>query len=220
MGEPGRRGRQADDNGRPPESASFEAARVGSRRRLQPSVFVVGFLAVLAGLVAVSVGGRGPAAASALPLALASAALTDVAPPPATPTTRPRPAPTPRIDRTDQGPVVTTAPGAFQLLARRQTGAMFVHGDVFVPRVTWVYVSLQDDTGDVGGWASVSVPGAAGPGEGDGPTLRFDVELPVPDRFSSRVWLSANAYDADGSLIATVRLGVPAILRPRIEFEP
>jgi hypothetical protein len=220
MRQPGAGGGQPDDRGRAPESASFDAARVGGGRRVQPSVFVVGFLALLGGLIAVSVGGRGPASASAPPAAVASTSPSRIAPPAATPTVRPRPMPTTIDVRTEPGPVVTSPPGAIELLARRQAGAMFVHGDVFVPRVTWVYVSLQDDTGDVAGWASVSVPGAAGPGKEDGPTLRFDVELPVPERFAGRVWLSANAYDADGALIATVRLGVPAIVRPRIEFEP
>jgi hypothetical protein len=104
--------------------------------------------------------------------------------------------------------VVTSPPGVIQLVARRQVGAMFVHGDVFVPRVTWVSVSLLDDGGNVAGWASVSVPGAAGPGQSDGPTLRFDVELPVPEAFAGRLWLDANAYDADGALIGSVRLEV------------
>ena len=27
----------------------------------------------------------------------------------------------------------------------RESASMFVHGDVFVERVTWVFVSLQDD---------------------------------------------------------------------------
>jgi hypothetical protein len=75
--------------------------------------------------------------------------------------------------------------------------------------VTWVFVSLQDDSGRVAGWASVSVPGAAGPGNGDGPTLRFDVELAVPAGFEGRLWVQANAYDAAGTQIASSRLDLP-----------
>lgn len=199
--------------GRAPESASFETARVGARRT-RPPLFVFGFLAVIGALVVAGVGGRGPAGPTgAPPVAVASPSAGQVRGPVlATP---PRvifpggslgasPPPSP-----DAAPILTSEPGPIQIVARRHPETIFIHGDVFVPRVTWVFVSLQDDAGRVAGWASVSVPGAAGPGVGNGPTLRFDVEVAVPVGYEDRLWIQANAYDADGAQVASTRLEVP-----------
>ena len=192
--------------GREPESASFETVRVGVLRT-RPPYFVLGFLVVIAALVVVGVGGRGPTTpTNAPPVAAASPSPTPApaAPTPAPPVVFPRPAASP-----DAAPILTSGPGPIQIVARRHPETMFVHGDVFVPRVTWVFASLQDDDGRVAGWASVSVPGAAGPGAEDGPTLRFDGEVALPDGYEGRLWIQANAYDADGAQVASSRLEVP-----------
>jgi hypothetical protein len=102
------------------------------------------------------------------------------------------------------GPQMTSDPGPIQLSARRQPNSVFVHGDVFVADVTWVFVSLQDARGRVAGWASVSVPGAAGPGTDGGPTLRFDVELAAAYvNFPGALALQATAYDGSGRAVAS-----------------
>jgi hypothetical protein len=204
--------------GREPESAPFEAIRVGARRT-RPPFFVFGFLAVIAALVVVGVGGRGPAGrgpagpTSAPPVAVDSASLGPVRGPVlASPPRGVLPGASPgasTVASPDAAPILTSGPGPIQIVARRHPETMFIHGDVFVPRVTWVFVSLQDDAGRVAGWASVSVPGAAGPGVGSGPTLRFDVEVALPDGYEGRLWIQANAYDADGARIANTRLEVP-----------
>lgn len=202
----------APRSGRAPETASFETARVGARRT-RPPLLVIGFLAVIAALVVVGVGGRGPAGpTSAPPVAVDSAGTgnpgpTVASPPPVIfPGTSPGVLP-PEMPRA--APILRSEPGPIEIVARRHPETMFIHGDVFVPRVTWVFVSLQDDEGRVAGWASVSVPGAAGPGVGSGPTLRFDVEVAVPDGYEDRLWIQANAYDADGAQVASTRLEVP-----------
>lgn len=197
--------------GREPESASFDTARVGVGRT-RPPFFVLGFLAVIAALVVVGVGGKGPAQApSAAPVAVDSPSVG-----PSDRTASPPPVIFPGASAggspdasPDAAPILTSGPGPIQIVARRHPETMFIHGDVFVPRVTWVFVSLQDDEGRVAGWASVSVPGAAGPGIGNGPTLRFDVEVAVPDGYEDRLWIQANAYDADGAQVASTRLEVP-----------
>ncbi len=202
--------RRATSESRPsrePESASFETVRVGARRT-GPPFFLVGFLVIIGGLVAVGVGGRPPAIAPTAPPVAAgspgSSTFDGVLPtPPAVVFRDPRASP-------DAAPIMTSGPGPIEIVARRHPETMFVHGDVFVPRVTWVFVSLQDDDGRVAGWASVSVPGAAGPGLGSGPTMRFDVEVALPDGYDDRLWIQANAYDADGAQVANVRLEVPA----------
>lgn len=198
--------------GREPESASFEAVRVGARRT-RPPLFVVAFLLGIGGLVAVGVGGRGPAAnPSAPPVAAVSPGVSPASTGAPTGPAVFLPGGSPRATPAaspDAAPILTSGPGPIEIVARRHPETMFVHGDVFVPRVTWVFVSLQDDDGRVAGWASVSVPGAAGPGVGNGPTMRFDVEVALPDGYEGRLWIQANAYDADGAQIANVRLEVP-----------
>ena len=194
--------------GREPESASFETARVGANRA-RPPLFVLGFLAVLAAIVVVGVGGRGPAQpSSAPPVAIDRASVGPAEPTIASSPPLVFPLASP-VASPDAAPILTSGPGPIQIVARRHPETMFIHGDVFVPRVTWVFVSLQDDDGRVAGWASVSVPGAAGPGVGNGPTLRFDVEVAVPDGYERRLWIQANAYDADGAQVASTRLEVP-----------
>lgn len=185
-------------SGREPESASFAAVRVGGRRGWPPA-FILGFVAVLVAVVAVGVGGRTPASPTFAPVALDSPSAVPIV---ATAE------PTPSGFAHGPAPFVTSGPGQIELQARRRPESVFVHGDVFVARVTWVYVSLRDDAGRVAGWASVSVPGRAGPGVGSGPTLRFDVELAVPEGFSGRLWIVANAYDDSGVLIGSTRIGV------------
>lgn len=218
MRQGGPAGMQPEGRGRPPEHAEFEAARVGgSRRSRAPLVAVLGFVVVLGAIVAVGVGGRAPAGATSVLAGgarpSASVAPSVVVPTPAEATTPPRPSAMPAA------PLLTSGPGPIQLLAQRGGGGMFVHGDVFVPRVTWVYVSLSDDVGNIAGWASVSVPGAAG-GRGAGPTLRFDVELALPAAYDGRLWISANAYDDVGTLIAGSRIEVPTARQPPAQLEP
>ena len=199
--------------GREPESASFETVRVAVRRT-RPPFFVFGFLATVAALVVVGVGGQLPAGpASASPGAVDAASAGAAGPSALAPTPRlpfpgasgdPLPVGSPGVAQ-----ILTSGPGPIQIVARRYAQGIFVHGDVFVPRVTWVFVSLQDDEGRVAGWASVSVPGAAGPGVGNGPSLRFDVEVAVPDAYDGRLWIQANAYDANGERVASTRFPVP-----------
>jgi hypothetical protein len=160
-------------------------------------------------MVVVGVGGQAPGSS---PAAAAAASLTPVAGTFAheSPEREPRlvpgfaASPSPAM-----APIVSSFGGPIELKARRHPETMYVHGDVYVEKVTWVFVSLQDRSGRVAGWASVSVPGAAGPGVGEGPTLRFDVEVAIPsEEFQGTLWIQANAYDSSGTLIATTRLGV------------
>ncbi len=105
----------------------------------------------------------------------------------------------------------TSEPGPVSIQASRHPSTVFVHGDVFAPQVTWVYVSLQSLDGQIGGWASVSIPGAAGNGRDHGPALRFDVELAIPTQLAAGVLLvQANAYDAAGGLVGSTRVRLAA----------
>jgi hypothetical protein len=121
----------------------------------------------------------------------------------------------------DRAPIVASDVDApITLRIRRHPETMFVHGDVFVPGVSWVFVNLVNDEGRVAGWTSVSVPGGTAPVEGRRPSLRFDVELALPEWASMRLWVQAIAYDTSGAIAATERLGVladggPAIEEPR-----
>ena len=210
-----------DRRERPLESAAFETARVGGRRAPVPFV-LLGSLAVLAAIVGVGVGGRGtPAATFAAPAAVASAsarpseaAPSETAPNPGPPTARAAPAtPMPAV-------IATSGPGPIELSASRRAEGVFVHGDVFVPKVTWVYVSLRDALGRTASWASVSVPGAAGAAPGTGPSLRFDVDLAVPAGYDGPLALFANAYDSKGLLVGSTQLDLAVLVRPREQLEP
>ncbi len=193
---------------REPEGATFEAIRIGERRG-RPPMFVLAFAAVFAGLVAVGLGTRSPAGGTAVfgsPATLASGTRT----PAPVSSTRGSPfGPGSPLFSPDMAPVVTNGGGSIVLHARRHPETMYVHGDIFVKGVTWVFVSLEDASGRIAGWASVSVPGAAGPGVDDGPTLRFDVELAVPPELNTgSLWIQVNAHDSASKLIATTRLEI------------
>jgi hypothetical protein len=105
------------------------------------------------------------------------------------------------------GPEMSSAPGPLQLVAQRQLDSVFVHGDVFAPGVTWVYLSLKDPSGRIAGWASVSAPGGVGSRDDDGPTMRFDLQLAAPDaNFPSPLELVATAYGKDGATLASASI--------------
>ena len=192
---------------RAPEGATFEAIQIRGRRQ-RPPIVVLAFAAVITGLVAVGLGTRSPGggpAALGSPVALASGLRT-----PAPVASRGIvPGPSSALSSPAMAPVVTSGDGPIVIQARRHPETMYVHGDVFVERVTWVFVSLQDASGRVAGWASVSVPGAVGPGVDDGPTLRFDVELAIPSHLNSgSLSIQVNAHDSDGKLVAKTRLEI------------
>lgn len=205
---------------RAPEGATFDAVRIGGRRH-RPPIFVLAFAAVITGLVAAGLGTRSPGVSPATlgsRVALASGLRT----PAPVASRRIVPGSSSRLSSPGMAPVVTSAAGPIVIQARRHPETMYVHGDVFVERVSWVFVSLQDASGRVAGWASVSVPGAAGPGVDDGPTLRFDVELAIPSHLNSgSLAIQVNAHDSDGKLVAKTRLEIdrdgrgPASAAPR-----
>ena len=191
---------------RPTEGAAFDLEQLEGGRRQRPRVLASGFIVVLGLVVGAGVIGRLSAGAFpstgeniALTSSPASVLASDVA---ATPPIGPAfPA--------DTGPLLSSGPGDLELLAKRHAETIFVHGDVYPAGVTWVFMSLRDDTGQVGGWASVSVPGAAGPAASGAPTMRFDVELAIPASFDANMWVQALAYDARFGLIASARVDAP-----------
>lgn len=183
--------------------------------RRRPPIVALAWIGVLAGVVALGLSGRAPdesdvgAAVTAGPTALdvGSVLLFPAASGAPIPRASFRPA-----------PVISSQPGRpVSLEIQRHTESLFVHGDVNVAAVTWVFVSVTGEDGHVAGWSSVSVPGGVGPGQDHRPALRFDVEIPVPDWASMVLWVQATAYDATGRVVGTERLGVdrdggPAIL--------
>jgi hypothetical protein len=196
-------------SGRPPESASFETARVGSSRGARPPLLAVAFIVVLGTVVAVGISGRltpGPFPVAAENQALAASPTATVAPPALpTPPAGGRP-----LFPADTGPIYTSPPGKMVVQAKRHPQTIFVHGDVDAARITWVYVGVLDDEGRVAGWTSVSLPGAAGPNKFGGPTMRFDVELAIPVDFQGRLWVRAQAYDSSGKVVASTNVEIPA----------
>jgi hypothetical protein len=201
------------NGGREADGAVFAAERVARRHDRTP-ILVAAILLTIGGLVVAGFdregsGGPGGLAAVASPPASVRAPGPGGGP---NPTVAPAGTWVPNSPDVspDSAPILTSPPGAITLKARRHPETMFVHGDVFVERVTWVFVSLHDEASRVVGWASVSVPGAAGPGVEGGPTLRFDVELLLPEYALGEIlWIQANAYDVGGGMIASTRLEAP-----------
>jgi hypothetical protein len=160
---------------------------------------------VLAGAVGLGLSGRSPGEAGAGPATTAAFAAGTPEP-----TIRQIPTQTP-VERIPlpPAPVITSQPGGpISLQIQRHTESLFVHGDVNVAAITWVFVSVIDDDGQVMGWSSVSVPGGVGSGRDHGPALRFDVEIPMPDWAINRLWVQATVYDATGRIVGTERLGI------------
>jgi hypothetical protein len=194
------------DGGRAPEHADFAASQVDGRRR-RPSMALLGWVAVLVGVVGLGLSGRsGDTAAGPLAATDSSTAVprpsaeSTVAPPPTRSVVPPRFEP-------DGFPIATGAPGPIQIQATREPSTVYVHGDVFAQQVTSVFVGLQSLDGQVGGWASVVIPGAAGDGRDHRPALRFDVELAVPTGLATGVLVvRANAYNADGRLVGSTNV--------------
>jgi hypothetical protein len=204
---------------RAPEGATFEAIRIGGRRQ-RPPIFMLAFAAVITGLVAVGLGTRSPGGG---PAALGSpvALTTPLRTPTAVPSRAIVPGPSSGLSSPDRAPVVTSGDGPIVIQARRHPETMYVHGDVFVERITWVFVSLQDASGRVAGWSSLSVPGALGPAVDDGPTLRFDFELAIPAHLNSgSLSIQVNAHDSDGKLAASTRLEIDRDGRELASAEP
>jgi hypothetical protein len=187
--------------GREPERAEFAVDRVRGGSRWSPFA-VAGLAAVLMGMIGIAVGSRlAPTPPAVPPVAVAATTPTPLA-------VTPAPLPTVAYLRVPIVPVQTSDPASagIRLEVQRQRTGMFVHGDVYVAKVTWVFVSIRDPSGTVTGWASVSVPGAAGPGHRGGPTMRFDVELAVPAAFAGPLTIQATAYDGTGRVIGATQL--------------
>jgi hypothetical protein len=118
------------------------------------------------------------------------------------------PAATPRATR-GMAPVVRSEPGSpIELTIRRHPASMFVHGDVSVAGVSWLFVNITSDDGRIAGWTQVSVPGGASAPRATGPTLRFDVELALPAWATGPLSVRANAYASDGNGVASEELWV------------
>lgn len=184
-----------------------EAAFSGpiARSRARPPVLLVVFGLALAGIVAVGIGGRTPGSDKAedRPSLAAAAAPSDALPTPIVEIVGPEASP-------DHAPIATSGPGDVQLSVRRHPESVFISGDVFVPGVSWVFVSVQDVGRRIAGWTSVSVPGGAGPAASGGPSFRFAVELALPeDSREGPLLVQANAYSSSGQVTssATVEVG-------------
>jgi hypothetical protein len=191
---------------RPPEHADFAATRVGGSRR-RPPIVALGFLVVLAAVVALGLSGRSPgtgAAATAAPSAPGGVAATTLGGTPARSV-----APSPDAGAFAVPPAVSTFGSKLLLQVRRGSVTVYLHGDVWARGVSWVYVSVLDGEGRVAGWASVSVPGGAAAGTSDVPSLRFDTEVAIPAWAADEVlWVQATGYDTTAKIVASAQLGV------------
>ena len=205
----------AGGSGAPPgDAASFDVRRLGDGRR-RPAAMLMAWLVGLGALVALGLAGRDAPAVGA-------PGGTALPPLPSLVAGEPTPgsfaaAPTPILVVADGSPRpngwrsrVSSGPGPVSLQVVRTAASMFVHGDIEVDDVVWVFVSVQSGDGRIAGWTSLSFPGSVGRVDGAGPAMRFDVELVIPaDMLDGPLWAQANVYDARGQQVATTRLEVP-----------
>ena len=196
-----------------PDEAVFASARVRAAggRQTGVAVLVVGLIVAGLALAGTLDGTSGPAPtapAAAVAASLAADAELRSERFRGESLTGPGPAPTPQASRA-MAPIVRSEPGSpIELTIRRHPASMFIHGDVSVAGVSWVFVNISDGDGRIAGWTQVSVPGGAAAPRGTGPTLRFDVELALPDWATGPLSVRANAYASDGNIVASEELGV------------
>lgn len=189
----------------PADEARFAEAVVGRRDR--PPLVLFAFLMGIAGLIVAGFGGRvasapaqtSPTAVAASPRASIAAQELATAGPDRTP---------PASGATT---IVSSEPGSsIELTVQRHQTSMFVHGDVSVAGVSWVFVNITGEDGRIAGWTSVSVPGGAVAPTATGPALRFDVELALPDWATGPLSVRANAYAQGGDNVASEELSLAA----------
>lgn len=207
--------------GRPADGADFRPRRLARGRTPPLLVWIV----ALGGLVALGVAGRsgdgtaGSGGERATPAASRPAAVQDSS---STDSVVVRPTARPITGN----PSASSGAGPIRLEVVRTSASIFVHADIHLERVAWVFVQVQTDSGRVAGWASMSFPGAvdppASPGDRLAPAMRFDVELVVPeDMRAGRLWTQVNVYDNLGQRVGTTRLPIaaPGAFDPRVERE-
>lgn len=185
------------------EEAVFSGAIPRDRAR-PPVLLLLVFGLALAGIVAVGIAGRTPGSQeSAVPPSRpVAAAPSDALATPIIEVVGPDVSP-------DHAPIATSGPGDVQLSVRRHPESLFISGDVFVPGVSWVFVSVQDAGRRIAGWTSVSIPGGAGPAASGGPSFRFAVELALPgDSREGPLLVQANAYSSSGQVTSSATVEV------------
>jgi len=175
----------------PPDEAVFAPARIA---RSRAPIVALGVALAIAG-VAIAGSFEG----------LRDATSTDEQPG----STRRVDAPTIReIPPAAEGPGVATGP-LLDLDARSSGGTLFVNGDVFTRNAVLVIVSIADAAEKVLEVRSLDMPGGSTAfriGANDRFLAAFDVER-LPAR--QVVWVTANAYDRFGMVVASARTPVP-----------
>lgn len=189
------------ESARAAESVAFAPTRVGAvHRRASTPLVGVAWLIVLGtvvGIGLVSPAGTDPVATTAPDGRVAPAAHASVAHLPAsTPTVR-----SPGLPRPVPGP--SDAPNLIAVSVKPVAGGVAVTGTVLSDAVVWVFVSVQDASGNVETWRSIS---------SEDPAFRpdhrpsFTMQLLVsPQPGGQRVWIEANAYNAIGRKVGSVR---------------
>ena len=170
-------------------------------RHGRPPVVLLVFLVAICALVVAGFGGRAAGGPDpTIPTAVASRDLAAE-----------EPIPTPDVSRTMR-PVVSSAPGSpIELTVSRHPESIFVHGDVYVAGVSWVFVNVIDGGGRVAAWAQVSAPGGVRAPRASRPALRFDIDVALPDWATGPLSVHASAYVSDGSTVASEVLDVDVI---------
>lgn len=186
------------------ENAAFAPVRVGeSRRWAWTPVIAAGWLLLLGGVIAL--GALGRVGTSPDPSTVPARAAAPPIPGPGSPV--PTMSPEGRPGRLPgSGPTLTDAPNLIAVSITPSARGVDLTGTVLSKAVVWVFVSVQDASGNVESWQSVSTED---PGFRPDQQPSFTMRIDVPSRAAGQpVWIEANAYNAIGRKLGSVRRAV------------
>ena len=196
-----------DSGDRPAQRADFEPARLDGPRR-RPSIAIVGWVAVLGGVVALGLTGRsgeaaGISATHAPALPTGSAVGRSAASKPAGWELSRRFDPAfPNLVVVETGETTSLA-----VRATRKPSTVAIHGVVLAQEATAVTFVLQALDGYVATSIELSVPELLADGRNSRPSWPMDVEFPIPTGMAASAFVvEADLYGSDGARIDLIRL--------------
>lgn len=187
------------------DAAVFALERIPRGKGLRPAAGIIAVIAAVAAYGLLTAGHPAPGVA-ALDARVAPNAGTKVAT--AAPAATDRPADVPRDwGSPKKGDDLIAAP-LLAVEANASDGLVFVHGDVYTRGASFVVVSISDEQHRTLDVRALNMPGGSTAFR-TGPNDRFSVAFRLLDPLSTQpAWVSAEAYDRGGAIIATARTAV------------
>ena len=180
----------------------FEATQVIVGRR-RPSLFMVGWVVLLGGVVALGISGRLGEASGAAGGAQASNGRTDGGPRGLGVVL------SHRFDPAFPGLVVIEAgeTGSLAVQATRRPSTVAIHGAVLAHGATAIRFSMEGLDGEVARSVALNVPELLADGRNDRPSWPMDVEIAIPTALAgTALVIEADLYGPGGGRVDGIRL--------------